>query len=119
MVAFFSSFALIHFTIGLAVFTGALGEAGPPVPPGFGIMMMGVAGLVIAIGWTSAGLVLLAGRFLAQRKHYTYCLVVAAIECMFTPFGTVLGVFTIVVLMRDSVKDLFCPQGETPFAEGA
>ena len=49
----------------------------------------------------------IAGRFLATRKHYMFCLVMAAIECLFTPFGTVLGVFTIVVLMRDSVKQSF------------
>jgi hypothetical protein len=31
----------------------------------------------------------------------------AGVACMFMPFGTVLGVFTIVVLLRDSVKELF------------
>lgn len=36
-----------------------------------------------------------------------YCLVMAGIECMFMPFGTVLGVFTIIVLMRESVQKLF------------
>ena len=36
-----------------------------------------------------------------------YCLVVAAVECIFMPFGTVLGVFTIIVLMRPGVKERF------------
>ena len=36
-----------------------------------------------------------------------YCLVMAGIECLFMPFGTVLGVFTIIVLMRESVKEMF------------
>jgi len=31
----------------------------------------------------------------------------AGVECMFMPFGTVLGVFTIIVLMRPSVKEIF------------
>jgi hypothetical protein len=31
----------------------------------------------------------------------------AGIECMFTPFGTVLGVFTIITLVRPSVKEVF------------
>jgi len=31
----------------------------------------------------------------------------AAVACAFGPFGTVLGVFTIIVLMRDPVKELF------------
>jgi len=32
---------------------------------------------------------------------------VAAVECIFMPFGTVLGVFTIIVLNRPSIKALF------------
>ena len=48
-----------------------------------------------------------AGRFLAQRAYYTFCFVVAALECVFVPFGTVLGVFTIVVLQRPAVKEMF------------
>ena len=31
----------------------------------------------------------------------------AGIECIFMPVGTVLGVFTIIVLVRNSVKALF------------
>jgi hypothetical protein len=34
----------------------------------------------------------------------------ACIECMFMPFGTVLGVFTIIVFIRQSVKALFTPK---------
>jgi hypothetical protein len=33
--------------------------------------------------------------------------VIAWIECIIIPFGTILGVFTIVVLTRDSVMELF------------
>jgi hypothetical protein len=32
----------------------------------------------------------------------------AGIECVFMPFGTVLGVFTIIVLVREDVKAMFC-----------
>jgi hypothetical protein len=31
----------------------------------------------------------------------------AAVECLFMPFGTVLAVFTLVVLLRPAVKQLF------------
>jgi hypothetical protein len=51
--------------------------------------------------------VFLAGRNLAQQRRYTFCLVIAGLLCIFIPFGTVLGVFTIVVLVRPSVKALF------------
>jgi hypothetical protein len=33
--------------------------------------------------------------------------VIACIECLFMPFGTILGVFTLIVLSRESVKKLF------------
>jgi len=57
---------------------------------------------------------LLAGRFLKQHKNYIFCFVIAAIDCMFTPIGTALGVFTILVLLREPVKQLFdvVPQNE-------
>ena len=36
-----------------------------------------------------------------------FCLVVAAIQCAFVPFGTVLGVFTIFALQKLVVRQLF------------
>jgi hypothetical protein len=35
----------------------------------------------------------------------------AAVACVFFPFGTVLGVFSIIVLTRESVKRLFDGSG--------
>jgi len=59
------------------------------------------------LGWTLAGFIVAAGRKLKRRMSRTFCLVVAGIECILMPFGTVLGVFTIVVLMKESVKGIF------------
>jgi hypothetical protein len=33
--------------------------------------------------------------------------VVACLECLFIPFGTILGVLTLIVLSRESVKTQF------------
>jgi hypothetical protein len=65
--------------------------------------------------WFGASLVLniLAGKYLGARKHRTFCFVVAATNCLYTPLGTVLGIFTIIVLLRDSVRATF--QGGTDF----
>jgi hypothetical protein len=65
---------------------------------------------LIIFGWTFAIVVLIAGRCLSRRKHYTFCFVVGCVGCMVMPFGTVLGVFTILVLNRQSVKELFNPR---------
>ncbi|MCX6895836.1 MAG: hypothetical protein NTZ16_10140 [Verrucomicrobia bacterium] len=47
---------------------------------------------------------ILSGLFLRQRKHRTFSLIVAGINCIHIPLGTALGVFTIIVLQRDSVR---------------
>jgi hypothetical protein len=57
------------------------------------------------LGWTFAVLVLIAGRFIARRKHYQFCFVVACVDCIFMPFETALGVLTILALNRRSVKE--------------
>ena len=54
-----------------------------------------------------AVLVALAGSFIARTRHWTFCIVVAAVSCAFFPFGTVLGVFTIIVLSKPDVKAAF------------
>ena len=109
ILGFFSLFPCIHVAFGLAIlFMPQLfhGKEGPPSALlGWLFLIVGLS--LITLGWTMAVLILLAGRFLARRKHYLFCLVVGGGECLFMPFGTVLGAFTIVVLMRDGVKQLF------------
>ncbi|MGD8499177.1 MAG: hypothetical protein PVJ86_00935 [Phycisphaerales bacterium] len=106
MTALFSCIPLIHITIGIAMLCGALdGKDGPPRV--LGLFFIVFPGIFMLCGWALSVCIIIAGTKLAHYRARTYCVVVAAIECMLMPFGTVLGVFTIVVLMRDSVKDLF------------
>lgn len=99
---------LIHVAIGVAMLVAPDAFDSSDPPPAFIAWVFLIAGvLAILIGWTMALLIILAGRFLAKRTHYTFCLVVAAIECLAFPFGTALGIFAIVVLIRDSVKQRF------------
>lgn len=103
LAACFACIFLIHFSIGIAMLTGAIDDA----PTFVGLMFVVMSIVAIMIGWVFAVCLIIAGKNLAKRKRYMYCLVMAAISCMFMPFGTVLGVFTIIVLMRPSVKELF------------
>jgi len=109
LAALFACFPIIHFVIGLAMCAGWIGADDPDaaVLAVVGAFFMVFAGLLILAGWTFAVCLIIAGRSLASRRRYTFCLVMAAIACVFMPFGTVLGVFTIIVLMRPQVKDLF------------
>ncbi len=101
--ALFTCIFFIHFSIGVAMLVGAIDDA----PAFVGLMLVAMAIVFITLGWTLAVCLIIAGSSLAKRKRYTFCLIIAAISCMFMPFGTVLGILTIIVLMRPSVKELF------------
>ena len=78
------------------------------MPPEFLGWIFAVLGSVLfVIGIAMAICILIAGRSLALRKRYSFALVMACIECLFVPFGTILRVFTIVALSRESVRALF------------
>jgi hypothetical protein len=109
----FALFPIIHLIVGLFLvfFASHLKDSnGQPAPVFIGWIFVILASTFIIFGMILASLVLTAGRFLAKRKHYTFCLVMAGVECIFMPFGTVLGVFTIIVLTRESVKRGFSSQ---------
>jgi hypothetical protein len=101
-------FPILHVFMGIAMVTGRFGDgANPPEARLFGWFFIAVAAAMILAGIAFAVSMILTGRFLARRVYYTFCFVVAALECIFVPFGTILGVFTIVVLQRPSVKEMF------------
>ncbi len=104
-----ATFPIIHFTVGLGLVTGKLGSGGtaPPPPPAIGWMFVLFSGGAIVIGYGFAIGLFVAGWMLRRRKGYVFCLVMAGLACMFQPAGVVLGVFTIIVLIRPSVKALF------------
>jgi hypothetical protein len=56
---------------------------------------------------------LLSGLYLRARKHRMFSLVVAACNCLQIPIGTILGAFTIIVLSRDSVRELYEAQARS------
>ncbi len=60
-------------------------------------LLMGLVFLAAAIGN------FLSASYMRQRKNRAFSLVVAGVNCLQVPLGTVLGVFTIIVLMRGSV----------------
>jgi hypothetical protein len=111
LAALFSLFPLLYTTIGaifISVARHGTPKPGEELPPEFLGWIFVVIGLVLfVIGIAIAILILMAGRCLSRRKCYSFALVMACIECLFVPFGTVLGVFTIVVLSRESVKTSF------------
>jgi hypothetical protein len=110
MMALWACFPILHFVLGAAMVFGAFGagKPGEPSPAWVGWFFMLFAAAWILFGWALAIATFIAGRSLAKRKWRVFCLVMAvlmAVTCM--PFGTVLGVFTIIVLVRPSVQEAF------------
>jgi hypothetical protein len=103
--AMFSLIPLAQLVLGLGLATGSVD--GEPAVRALGCFFVAVAGSAVVLGLGLAACLVLAGRGLLDQKRYTFCLVMACISCLFMPFGTVLGVFTLLVLMRPSVKELF------------
>ena len=90
-------------------------RAGEPPPAIFGGFFV-VFGLIFALVFGAIGILALkAGLNLSKRKSYTFCFVVACLVCLWMPLGTILGVFTIIVLTRDSVKAIFAGQNNQQF----
>jgi hypothetical protein len=107
--ALFAMIPLIHFTLGLFfVFAPQRSiQHGSPPPALIGWFFMIFGGALFLLGESFAGCVVAAGRFICSRRRYWFVFVVACMQCAFFPFGTVLGVFTIVVLSRPGVKEAF------------
>jgi hypothetical protein len=106
----FCFFPLLYLVLG-GFLLYAANHPGPsnqePPPAVLGLVFIVLGTLFFLAGVTMAICILIAGRSLALCKRYSFALVMACIECLFLPFGTILGVFTIVVLSRESVRGLF------------
>jgi hypothetical protein len=116
--ALFACLPLLHVGLGIMMITRpdwmTNGHKASAPPAFFGYFIVAMAAFFILLGWTMAVCTFLSGRYLNQRRRRTFSFVVAAILCVFMPLGTVLGVFTLVVLSKESVIKLYA---ETPRSE--
>ena len=107
--ALFSCIPFVHVALGLAMLSGKMfGENHAAQPPAFiGWIFVIIGGILIVLGWSMAICIIIAGRQLKRHRSRMYCMVIAGLECLFMPFGTVLGVFTLIALNKDSIRELF------------
>jgi len=106
----FACIPIIHLVIGIVLLTGNY-NGGDVTPRSIALIFIILAAIIILVGWIFAIMIIIAGRRLKERRAYNYCLVVAFMECLIVPFGTVLGVFSIVTLTKETVKELFFREG--------
>ena len=88
-----------------------IAQANNPPPPWFGAIFAGLGALVFVSVEGMAALSFFTGQFLSRRQRHTFCVVISVLNCLSLPLGTALGVFSILVLQRPSVKALFADKG--------
>lgn len=105
-------FLLAHYAVFQAFFSNPqLWESQNQTPPPAAVFAVLKWFYLIFGAWFVIGIMLnvISALCLRARKHRMFCMVVAGINCVRIPVGTVLGVFTIIVMARDSVRELYEP----------
>ena len=88
--------------------------SGPRPPSWIGLAVVIVTGSITLIGWALSWLTIQSGRNLARQKGRVFSIVVAAVNCIFFPFGTALGIITIVMLCKAEAVTLYMNNGAPP-----
>ncbi|MEK6771537.1 MAG: hypothetical protein AABY62_07870 [Pseudomonadota bacterium] len=107
----FSCVFIIHLTF-LGLLMSSPNLLGPvpsqgPDPQSVLSVIFTIFAVLIALGIGYGIAQIISGRFLARRRHRTFSLIVAIPNLLLIPYGTLLGVFTLMVLGRESVKNLY------------
>ena len=114
--ALFSLMGLLYGAFGLFVFAMIAhapksSSAADQPPPAFVGWIFGTVGLAIFLAMIAvAALKLRTARCIEQQRSRVFCMVIAALSCLEFPYGTVLGIFTFIVLGRESVLRTFAVQ---------
>jgi len=106
IMGFFSCGPLVHVAMGVLMVTGNFPAPCQP-SASLGWFLIIVGSFFIVLGWTIAICMLVTARNLKRKTQHGLCFVMACMECILIPFGTILGAFTIIALSKDSVKAAF------------
>lgn len=113
MQALLALFPVIDLVLGMGIVAGR--SAGSQEPSSsYGWALIGSSVLAVTLGLALAALTMMAGRRLAEQRAHSFCMFVAAINCFFFPFGTILGAWTLIVLKRPRVREAFGAKTHLP-----
>lgn len=111
--AFFSLFGLMYMFMGIVLSVSlahapeATAGSSQPPPAFMGWIFAGFGLAIFLILILIAALKLRVASCIKRRQARTFCMVIAGISCLEVPYGTLLGVFSFIVLGRDSVAGQF------------
>lgn len=89
--------------------TGAFPNNANPPPDFFAYAFILMGAVAIAVGLALSSCMILTALRLRQLRSRTFCIVVSALACTAFPFGTALGVWTLIVLCRRETIQAFNP----------
>lgn len=69
---------------------------------------------IVILGWSWIVCLILAGIKLWKKHSLTFCRIIAGVTCISFPLGTLLGVFTLITLSKESAKEMFANQSSEP-----
>ena len=105
----FSLFPLLWVGLAGILMSGAIpapsNSNGNPARMGLVFLSFGIAATIL--GLTLTLLTFLVARNLRDRRHRTFCMVIAGLCCLYVPCCTAIGVCAFIVLNRSTVKMLF------------
>jgi hypothetical protein len=113
--ALFGCFPVIHLVVGILLVAkqdSLSHEPGGPHPAMIGGFFIAIALALMLVSWTIAGALVFGARKLARRERHVPCMVIAVVVAAVNmPLGTALGICTLIVLQRPSVKAAFEANG--------
>jgi len=110
-------FAVVSTGLAIMLCWNAFGPNGPPPGPE-DFSMLGLTAFSILFYPALTISLILVGRSLAVQKRYIFCLVMACFIMLGGVIGIALGISTLIVLARGSVKEMF-KRGERAFEADA
>ncbi len=97
--------------------SGFVVSSGSPTtpPPMIGWFFVGFGSAMVGLGWLLGIATIVSGVMIKRRRRKVFSLIVAGLNCLSVPIGTILGVFTFIVLNRQSIATQYAqPEGYAP-----
>jgi len=118
LLAALACWQIIHVSIGIGILAelGPFGDGEAHVDL-IGSMLVILGLFCIIFDSALVALLVTAGNCLRNCTRRVFCLVVACLSCAMIPLGTILGVLSIVLLCKPSVKALFASSSAPAAAE--
>ena len=100
-------FATIYIAFGAVIFAASAENSGNAPPAFVGGIVAGLGVIIAVFCGALGGLQIYVGRCLTRQRNRTLCIVMACLCLLSFPLGTLLGIFTLVVVFKPEAEEMF------------